>query len=102
MRIASLQGTQPANNKKNSHVLAKTAICTGAAAATVLYMAKTGKLNAKEGGNKIVEGVKTALRKPANEIINKAETTVKKITLKLDPKGNPTMSGLVANYQNER
>ena len=35
-----------------------------------MYLAKTGKLNPTEGGNKAVETVKAALKKPADKILN--------------------------------
>ena len=58
--------------KKNNTAKKVVAATLGAAAATagVLYLAKTGKLDAKEGGNKAVETVKSALKKPADKILN--------------------------------
>ena len=58
--------------KKNNSAKKVVAATLGAAAATagVLYLAKTGKLNAKEGGNKTVEAAKAALKKPADKVLN--------------------------------
>lgn len=58
--------------KKNNTAKKVVATTLGAAAATagVLYLAKTGKLNATEGGNKTVETIKATLKKPADKILN--------------------------------
>ena len=58
--------------KKNNTAKKVVAATIGAAAATagVLYLAKTGKLDAKEGGNKIVEKAKATLKKPADKVLN--------------------------------
>ena len=67
-----LSGIHQEPVKKNNTAKKVVATTLGAAAATagVLYLAKTGKLDAKEGGNRTVEAAKAALKKPADKILN--------------------------------
>ena len=64
MSIAPIQPTQ--NTHKST---ARKVLTAAAAAGTVLYLAKKGKLNPVEGGNKYIEKVKAFLKKPA-DIVN--------------------------------
>lgn len=68
--------------KKNNTAKKVVAATLGAAAATagVLYLAKTGKLNAKEGGNRAIETAKATLKKPADKILN--SKTFEKVSAK--------------------
>ena len=83
--------------KKNNTAKKVVAATLGAAAATagVLYLAKTGKLNAKEGGNKTVEKIKAALKKPADKILtSKAFEKLQVKTSKLIGEGNKKIASL--------
>lgn len=65
------------------HTAAKVAgavVTTAAAAGTVLYLAKTGKLNQVEGGNKIVEKFKAVLKKPADFVNGKIDQGIAKLS----------------------
>lgn len=58
--------------RKAAKTVATAAVATGAAAGTVLLLAKKGKLDAVADGNKYLEGAKKFLKKyadPANEFI---------------------------------
>ena len=60
--------------RKAAKTVATAAVATGAAAGTVLLLAKKGKLDAVADGNKYLEGAKKFLKKyadPANEFIGK-------------------------------
>ena len=64
MSVKSVQPSMP-----HKHTVAKVAgavVTTAAVAGTVLYLAKTGKLNATEGGNVYLEKAKAALKTPAD------------------------------------
>ena len=66
--------------RKAAKTVATAAVATGAAAGTVLLLAKKGKLDAVADGNKAVEGVKKFLKKyadPANEFIGAKATKLK-------------------------
>ena len=70
----NIQPTQAEMPKK--HTAAKVAgavLATAAAAGTVLYLAKTGKLNAVEGDSVCLAKAKAALKKPADFINSKIE-----------------------------
>lgn len=66
MRVSEINHQKP-NTAKN---VAKVATGAAVAAGTVLYLAKKGKLNPTEGGNKHVETLKAALKKPADKVLN--------------------------------
>ena len=53
--------------RRNTIAIASTAV---AAAATTLILAKKGKLNPTDGGNKTIEAIKAALKGPADKILN--------------------------------
>ncbi len=74
--IQPVQNTKPYSPVKRA---VKTAAVAAAGVGTVLYMAKTGKLNPKEGGNKIVEGIKAGLKKPADKVLAKAAPYAEKV-----------------------
>lgn len=76
----SINSVQPSTPKHTAAKVAGAVITTAAAAGTVLYLAKTGKLNATEGGNVYLEKAKAALKTPAdiaNEKIEQALTSLK-------------------------
>ena len=63
-------GAKPSVGKK----IAKAAVATATTAAAVggvLYLAKTGKLNPTEGGNKVLEFVKKGLKSVADPVLEK-------------------------------
>lgn len=69
MRLSGLhhqETKRPSVAKK----VAIAALGTAAAAGSVLYLAKTGKLNPVEGGNKHIESVKATLKKSADKVLN--------------------------------
>ena len=85
-------------NRRNPalKVAAATATATAAVAAT-LILAKKGKLNPVEGGNKIIEGIKAPLKKGTDSIFNfiagsktiaKTTTKIGEIQNKIAPKIN--------------
>ena len=74
--IQPVQNTKPYNPVKKA---VKTAAVAAAGAGAVLYMAKTGRLNPKEGGNKVIEGIKAVLKKPADKVLQKAAPHIEKI-----------------------
>ena len=74
--IQPVQNAKPYNPVKKA---VKTAAVAAAGAGAVLYMAKTGKLNPKEGGNKVIEGIKAVLKKPADKVLQKAAPHIEKI-----------------------
>jgi len=74
MAIAPIQPTQNTSKKTVRKVLT-----AAAATGTILYLAKKGKLNPTEGGNKYVEGLKAALKKPADYINGKIAEGVDKL-----------------------
>ena len=66
--------------RKAAKTVATAAVATGAAAGTVLLLAKKGKLDAVADGNKYLEETKKFLKKyadPANEFIGKQAGKVK-------------------------
>ena len=60
----------------------KSVIGAAAAVGTVLYLAKKGKLDPTENGNKHVETLKAVLKKPADKILN--SKTFNKVAAKAD------------------
>lgn len=66
MRVSSVNQYKPQTTKK----VVKSVIGAAAAVGTVLYLAKKGKLDPTENGNKHVETLKAALKKPADKILN--------------------------------
>lgn len=80
MRVSQINHQEP----KRTHNVAKAA--AGAAgvavtAGTILYLAQKGKLNPTENGNKHVETLKAAIKKPADKVLN--STVFKKISGKI-------------------
>lgn len=72
MLVTPVQPTQN-THKKTARRILTAAAATGA----VLYLAKTGKLNPVEGGNKYVEGIKAFLKKPADFVNAKIAEGIK-------------------------
>ncbi len=88
-RIIAAQTYSPKKKEGSSFAkTAATAVSTTAAAGAVLYMAKTGKLNPQEGGNKVVEGLKSALKKPSDFVLKKGADLGTKVqqASKVNPK----------------
>ena len=54
--------------RRNRIIMGATTLVAGAAATLVL--AKKGKLNPVEGGNKVLEAVKAVIKKPADKVLN--------------------------------
>ncbi len=76
MTIQPVQSTQQYNPVKKAAKTVATAAAVTVATGAVLYQAsKTGKLNPGEG-NKIIEGIKAGLKKPADFIAKKADPMI--------------------------
>ncbi len=86
MAIRRVDAAQSYNPVRKAGKTAAKLTTAAAATGAVLYMAKTGKLNPKEGGNKVLEGLKAGLKKPADFILNKGAK------LKDNAKNNPKIS----------
>ena len=72
MSIPPIQSTQNTNGKT-----ARRVVTAAATVGTILYLAKKGKLNPVEGGNKYIEKAKELLKKPADYINGKIAEGVK-------------------------
>lgn len=94
MRSSSVQVSKPYSPvKKAAKNVVKTALVTTAAAGTIAYLGYKGKLNPVEGGNKILEGAKALLKKPADFLVNKGTGIVN--TVNIASKGNPALSSVI-------
>ena len=71
--------TQATQNVYSPRKVVRRVLTAAAATGTVLYLAKKGKLDAVEGGNKYVEKVKAFLKKPADFINGKIADSVKNL-----------------------
>ena len=95
-----------AKPKRTGAKVAAAAATATAAVATTLVLAKKGKLNPVEGGNKIIEAIKVPLKKFADKILNiiagskvvanvlekvgKAQTKISPVTKKVSAKAQET------------
>lgn len=69
MQIQPVNSTkQYSPAKKAAKTVAATAATAAVTAGTILFLAKKGKLNPVEGGNKYLEGLKAVLKKPADKV----------------------------------
>ena len=90
MRINPVQ-TQLSTRQK---IVAST-VSAAAVAGGLVYMAKTGKLDAKVGGNLIAETAKTALRKPANFLAKQADIVMAGATAFIEK--HPKIDNAISN-----
>lgn len=76
MRTAPLNLTNPATLREHGEIKARRnrikmgTVALIAGVATTLVLAKKGKLNPVEGGNKILEAIKKAVKGPADKVLN--------------------------------
>lgn len=83
MSIQPVQSNQNYSPVKKAAKTIATAAAVTVATGAVLYQAsKTGKLNPKDG-NKVIEGIKAALKKPADAIAQKADPMIAKAKEKI-------------------
>lgn len=83
MSIQPVQSAQSYSPIRKAAKTVATAAAVTVATGAVLYQAsKTGKLNPKDG-NKVIEGLKAALKKPADAIAQKADPIIAKAKEKI-------------------
>lgn len=76
MSIQPVQSAKSYSPVKKAVKTVATAAAVTVATGAVLYQAsKTGKLNPADG-NKVIEGIKAALKKPADAIVKKADPMI--------------------------
>lgn len=99
MRSSSVQLSKPYSPvKQAAKKIVKTAVVTTATAGAIAYLGYKGKLNPTEGGNKVLEGVKSVLKKPADFILNKGKGIAD--TVNVAAKGNPVLSEIIDKTSN--
>ena len=114
MAIGAVNPYRARINGENKANRNRIAIATGAAiagVATTLILAKKGKLNPVEGGNKIIEEIKKPLKKVTDNIFNfiagsktiaKATTEIGKLQKKISPtieKASEMVEGVIADVE---
>ena len=114
MAIGAVNPYRARINGENKANRNRIAIATGAAiagVATTLILAKKGKLNPVDGGNKIIEGIKKPLKKITDNIFNfiagsktiaKATTEIGKVQKKIAPKtqkASKIAEGVIADIE---